>query len=269
MSRTSPQNGFIAGLLLALIVMGLWLRSEQNERSNNEAWRAEVKAQQAKVEKLLRDAENLRIEAAQQRALAEERAEELKRIRGGPATVPAAPEFPPPFVPAAGNGKRSWGPEQVTGAPDTPTAGDRTTAWASRTQDGQMEWLQLEYEAAVTVVKVKVYETYCPGSLVRVASVDDNGKETELWAGPDPTPMNAPMGVSEVAAAGQPKTKRIKVYLNSLAVPGWNEIDAVGLVDERGQTHWAVRAMASSSYADAIGPEAVPQAPVELAPREF
>lgn len=269
MSGNSPLYVIVAALLAAVLLLGFWLRSEKH---NSEAWLAEMKSQQARAEKLQQEGENLRSEAAHQRALAQERADEIQRLRGQTTGTTPQPIIIPPIDiqrPVQGNGFRNWGPEQATGGPDTPTAGDMTTAWASRSQDNQKEWLQLEYEAAVTVTKVKVYETFNPGALTRVTSVDDEGKETEIWAGKDPTPMNSGMGVSEVAAAGTPTTKRIKIYLDSPAVPGWNEIDAVGLVDDKGNTHWATKARASSSYADVNGPEAVPQGPVELPPREF
>src|SRR5262249_20892308 len=45
-------------------------------------------------------------------------------------------------------------------------------------------------------------------------------------------------------------TNRIKVYIESTKVPGWNEIDAVGLVDAKGKTFWAICAEASSTYAE-------------------
>src|SRR3954467_14466471 len=32
-----------------------------------------------------------------------------------------------------------WGPEQAAGEPDTPTPGDRTTAWASQSADAGTE----------------------------------------------------------------------------------------------------------------------------------
>ena len=41
---------------------------------------------------------------------------------------------------------RAWGPEQALGAPDTPGSGDIQTAWASATQDGQDEWLELDFD---------------------------------------------------------------------------------------------------------------------------
>ena len=32
-------------------------------------------------------------------------------------------------------------------------------------------------------------------------------------------------------------------------MPGWNEIDAVGVLDEAGKMHWPISASASSNYA--------------------
>lgn len=146
---------------------------------------------------------------------------------------------------------RAWGPEQATGEPDTPTAGDQQTAWASLTQDGQPEWLILDYAQAVNITRVKVYETYNPGALVRVTVFDEKtGKEIEVWQGKDPTPMGAGMGVSEIALAEPRHSKRVKIYLDSVNVPGWNEIDAVGIVDDAGKTQWAVNATASSTFAE-------------------
>jgi hypothetical protein len=47
---------------------------------------------------------------------------------------------------------------------------------------------------------------------------------------------------------------RIRIHLDSPAVAGWNEIDAVGLLDAEGTVHWAVQATASSTYADEVAP---------------
>src|SRR5262249_35044537 len=66
--------------------------------------------------------------------------------------------------------KRAWGPEQATGAPDTLEAGDRQTAWASLTEDGQDEWLLLEYAKPVIPREIHVYETFNPGALYRVTA---------------------------------------------------------------------------------------------------
>ena len=42
------------------------------------------------------------------------------------------------------------------------------------------------------------------------------------------------------------ETVRVKLYLDTKRVKGWNEIDAVGLLNERGETQWANAAQASS-----------------------
>jgi hypothetical protein len=45
-----------------------------------------------------------------------------------------------------------------------------------------------------------------------------------------------------------PTVKRVKIYQGRSEVQGWNEIDAVGLIDEKNDTQWAVSASASSWY---------------------
>jgi beta-lactamase regulating signal transducer with metallopeptidase domain len=146
--------------------------------------------------------------------------------------------------------KRNWGPEQVTGEPDTPQAGDRPTAWASRTPDGQDEWLLLEYAEPVVPRAVMVHETYNPGAVVRVTAFRLDGTEVEVWKGVDPTPPDEPMGVSVIPVKVDFKTNRIKVYIDSKSFPGWNEIDAVGLRDDAGKVLWAAAVEASSNYAE-------------------
>jgi hypothetical protein len=149
---------------------------------------------------------------------------------------------------------RSWGPEQATGMPDTQGAGDLPTAWASRTADGEDEWLLMEYPEPVVPTAVLIHETYNPGAVVRVTAFRLDGEEVELWKGKDPTPPGNDSGVSRIPANVDFRTARIKIYLDSRQVPGWNEIDAVGLVDGNGTTHWANAAEASSTYAQPAPP---------------
>jgi hypothetical protein len=166
----------------------------------------------------------------------------------------------------SGPDRRSWGPEQATGAPDTREAGDLATAWASATPDGQEEWLLLEYAEAVVPAAVLVHETFNPGAVYRVTFFDAAGQEVEAWRRTDPTPREAGMGLSVIPAAANVATKRVKIYLSSPGVPGWNEIDAVGLLDRFGNVQWAVRAQASSTYAEREAPVVMPD-PIEEAIR--
>ena len=151
---------------------------------------------------------------------------------------------------AAVTEKRAWGPEQAAGPPDTPQAGDMQTAWASASQDGQQEWLELQYRTAVVPKAVLVYETYNPGALRRVSVFKTDGTEVEVFSGKDPTPPGKGKGISAIPIKFDHKISRVKIYLDSPAVQSWNEIDAVGLRDAAGNTQWATTVKASSTYAE-------------------
>lgn len=158
---------------------------------------------------------------------------------------------------------RQWGTEQVIGPPNTGGPGDIVTAWASKTQDNQMEWLVLDYAEAVVPDEVHVYETYNPGALFKVSVFNSRGEEIVVWEGNDPTPTNAGIGVSKIPVKVDFKTNRVKIYLDSPAVNGWNEIDAVALIDNNHQTQWACGVGASTTYASG---SAVATTPEKLIP---
>jgi hypothetical protein len=143
------------------------------------------------------------------------------------------------------NSNRNWGADEAAGPPDTQGYGDISTAWASRTPDDQQEWLMLEFDE-VTPVAIHIYETYNPGAVYKIARVNVLGGEKVLWEGTDLTPRSG--GVGKFPLANAPAVTRIKIYVDSPAVPGWNEIDAAALIDSQGRPHWAQRAAASSSF---------------------
>jgi hypothetical protein len=145
----------------------------------------------------------------------------------------------------------SWSPQQAAGAPNTPQMGDQHTAWASLGTSSP-EWLVLDYKDAVVPTRVDVYENHSPGAINKVTVFDEAGNESTAWSGVDPTPttiISGPTPVSRIPLSSRIKTRRIKLYIASDKVPGWNEIDAVGLVDGSGQAQWARRVTASSTYA--------------------
>jgi hypothetical protein len=161
-----------------------------------------------------------------------------------PIPVPAEP--PPAETPAP---KRSYGPEQATGAPDAGSDSDSGSAWCPATADDQDEWLELEYATAVIPVSVLVYENYSTGALVKVSGFTASGMEAELWAGDDPVSRSSGRAIAKVDCEVKLKTKRIRIEIKSSKGDSWNEIDAVGIVDADGKTHWPIKARASSSYA--------------------
>jgi hypothetical protein len=275
----------IAALFMFTImgVAGMWIYAE---RAIAQDWRAEAQRQQALADTMTQELnaharalEDLRNESMRQRAAAETLAAELRgeaaaqravvqniqdqfgarRITRNIDNMDMAPrrvvrprlvEPPMPNIEPQPLVGRGWGPEQATGEPNTPAAGDMQTAWASRTPDGQQEWLILDYAQAVKIARIKVHETYNTGALTKISVFDEAVKEIEVWQGRDPTPVGAGMGISEVPLAAPQISKRIKIYLDSPAVPGWNEIDAVGIVSDVGVTQYATQCRASSTYAE-------------------
>jgi hypothetical protein len=144
--------------------------------------------------------------------------------------------------------KRGFSPEQATGRPDVRQAGDNGSAWASQTPDGQREWLLCEFAGPIQARAIIVYETFNPGALVRVTAFNAAGDEVIAWEGDDPTPRNKPRGISVIPIKLDFPVQRIRLFIDSPAVPGWNEIDAVSIEGVDGSIHWASQAEASSTF---------------------
>lgn len=182
-----------------------------------------------------------------------------KSPKVSPTPLPLAPEKPlvlssdkaeppPKPKPAKNLVRRPWSPEQATGAPDTHERGDNPTAWAPLEPNSGIQWLELEYSQAVEVAEVKVRQTFNPGAICKITALNAAGQETKIWEGKEHV-GEAPTEAA-FTANSQVRTDRIKVYLDTQRVAGWNEIDAVELIGRDGTRQWAIDAKASSSYAD-------------------
>jgi hypothetical protein len=146
--------------------------------------------------------------------------------------------------------KLPWSPEEATGEPDTPVAGDMKSAWATLEQNKGDEWLRLEYKTPVAVQSIRVRETFNPGAVSKVTAFAGDGTEVLIWEGTAPA-QDAPAEF-EVTSDVNVFSRSVKVYLDTTRVEGWNEIDAVQLVGRDGSEQWAVGASASSTYASRV-----------------
>ena len=149
----------------------------------------------------------------------------------------------------------NWETAQATGPPNSPNGGDqRNSLGLADSSDDQAEWLVLEFEAAVVPKAILVHETCSGGAVVNASHYPLIGREQTLWEGTDPTPAGAASGISRLPVSANIATNRIKLYIDSQNVQGWNEIDAVGLVygDSDTEVLWAKAATASSCYADLV-----------------
>lgn len=137
---------------------------------------------------------------------------------------------------------------QATGAPDGGV-GETQLAWAPATADAGTEWLSLSWKQKVRARAVHVQFTQIPGVLTALdcgagfdaittfpvqKSESDVGAFIEIYSFEDPQEID-----------------KITLQMDTAKVQGWPQIDAVGLIDDRGEVHWADGALSSSSAFDA------------------
>lgn len=123
----------------------------------------------------------------------------------------------------------SWSASRVLGPPDVfPSGGDNANAWASLAADSGPELLEVGFAEPHRVSGVDVFETYNPGAVSHVDVITADGVHHSVYDG-----AASAMGVSAYhrritfACTDQPVIG-VRVTLASQAVPGWNEIDAIG-----------------------------------------
>jgi hypothetical protein len=139
----------------------------------------------------------------------------------------------------------SWAAEQALGPPDTEGLGDFPTAWASQQPDGGIEWLEVSFPQAVAADGIVIVESYNPGAVVKVEVAGPGEDWRTVWSGRDPSTEEA--NELYVALGDRREVDAVRVTLDTRVVPGWNEIDAVGL-EVGGETVWGSESEASSVF---------------------
>ena len=125
-------------------------------------------------------------------------------------------------------GTADWSANQATGVPNVETFGDNGKAWAPKSENAGIEWLDLKFPKPVHATEIRVRESCGSGAVIKLEVFDEQGAAHTAWAGNDPT-----TGLNYLIvklARTEYKTDHVKVTLATNVVPGWNEIDAVQLV---------------------------------------
>jgi hypothetical protein len=128
-------------------------------------------------------------------------------------------------------GEEAYSALQATGPSDTPSAGDYDTAWASQDPDGGVETLELFFEVPVHPAGVAIVESYNPGAITTIEAYDiENDAWVVIYEGEaGPVAEAYRVFVPEVTPV-EFVTDQIRLTLDTAAVEGWNEIDAVQLI---------------------------------------
>jgi hypothetical protein len=122
-----------------------------------------------------------------------------------------------------------WSASQATGAPNTLSCGDRTSAWASADKTST-DWLELRYEKAVYPQAVYIHHSYAPDAVVKVELIDLAGEYHSIYTG-QPSVKECPykefiLVQADYLAIGV----RITLDQSGLEASLRDEIDAVELV---------------------------------------
>ena len=120
---------------------------------------------------------------------------------------------------------------RATGSPNRP-AGDSPDAWQPK--EGDKEFIQVGFAQPLAIRKVIVLENMNPGSITKVTAIDEAGANHELRnTKPAKLKDTSRTLLIEVPLTSY-KVKGIRLELNTQAVPGAQQIDAIGITDRAG-----------------------------------
>ena len=126
----------------------------------------------------------------------------------------------------------TWSARKVLGPPDVwPKHGDDQKAWASLSADGGIESIEVAFGEDFHAGGLEVYETYNPGAITRVELLGAAGESLVAHDAPAVADTSGKPHLLRLAFGCTPfAVHTIRLTLDSKAVPGWNEIDAIGVV---------------------------------------
>lgn len=157
---------------------------------------------------------------------------------GSPFFIEARVIDPPRFgaqwavdaVASSQNGDVDYSALQATGFNDTTWGADLPTAWVSLEPDAGIETLELTYAYPVVPHAVAIYETYTPGAVIGIEVYDSaNDAWVTVWEGEAAATEDLARIFEPALAPVDFRTDTVRLTLDTAAVSGWNEIDAVQL----------------------------------------
>lgn len=129
--------------------------------------------------------------------------------------------------------KEPFGSEQVLGEPNALPLGEpNSQAWSPKKDDEKEEFIEVRFVKSLLARQVAVVENVNPGTITSIDLVDTNGKRHQVYKNDNPGPLAVKSRVFSVSfPAAKYRTIGVVVTLNTAAVGGVNQIDAIGIAD--------------------------------------
>ncbi len=123
---------------------------------------------------------------------------------------------------------------QILGEPNKlPDTGDSPCAWTPAEPDGAAEeWIKVGFERTILTRQVVIAENHNPGAIVRVYAYDPDGKEYLVSDGTSLRKGAEAGRLLHLILAQPVMANAVKIVLKPSLVPGYNQIDAIGLSDQ-------------------------------------
>jgi hypothetical protein len=126
-------------------------------------------------------------------------------------------------------GTDSYSAARVIGPPDVSSPGsDNVNAWASQTADGASEFLEVGFDTPRPLRGLDILESYNPGAVTQVELVFLDGTRQVVYTGEPVHGLGATYRRQLQFTCTAEEVVGARITLDSRAVPGWNEIDAIG-----------------------------------------
>ncbi|MDU0370669.1 OmpA family protein [Hymenobacter endophyticus] len=129
-------------------------------------------------------------------------------------------------------GKEAFSPEKVLGEPNaTPLGQAHNEAWIPK-KEGSNEFIEVRFGKSLVAKQVTVVENFNPGAITKIELVDTRGQKHQVYSNDSPGPL--PEQYRTLQVTFSPATYRtigVVVSLNTKAVNGVNQIDAIGVAD--------------------------------------
>lgn len=133
------------------------------------------------------------------------------------------------------SGTIDYSVQQVLGEPNSmPSKGYSTTAWQAATDD-RKEFIHVSFKTPMQASMIVVAENYSPGAVYKVTVFDEQGNEYEVYRQrPDTLPQVSRWLYIKMEKSAY-MIASVKVSVDCRAIPGINQIDAIGIADHQNE----------------------------------
>ncbi|WP_250631019.1 OmpA family protein [Rhodoflexus caldus] len=131
---------------------------------------------------------------------------------------------------------KPYGAQQVLGKPNKlPAHGESPCAWRTATANNNRgEWIKVTFNKLISAQTIVIAESWNPGAVAKIKLYDEAGKEYTVYHNPAPKPIPQKVQMLVLHIAPTPyKVAALRLELQTAAVPGFNQIDAIGISENK------------------------------------